>query len=142
MDSKGTNSGPGKLAKSNRQFCLSFHNIVDPTELHRFVIYSINHGFGPNNLAASGPMYLRELVDLMFSLSGSSSKIFEHESTKQSFSNSREKIEQELGCKPTATEDTVRRYVIHNLRSRVHLKRNPLYLPNVLRTGLNDCRLS
>lgn len=101
-----------------------FNNIVDTTELHRFVIHSINHGFGGfglYNLAASDPMRLREVVDLILSLSGSSSKIIEHESTKHSFSISTEKIEQELGYKPTATEDMVRRYVIHNLQSRAHL---------------------
>jgi len=95
-----------------------FNNVVDLLELYRFISWIMStpfSGFDVVNLAASEPMRVREVIDLIISLTGSKSQVLEQATGKQSFSIKTEKIRRVFGFEPATTKDIIHRYVTENL---------------------------
>lgn len=99
-----------------------FNNIVDLHELKRFISHIIESGFNGHqmiNMAASKPISMMGLVDLLKTRSGSSSKINTLECDKQSFSISTDKVRINFGYLAGTTEHIVTRYVDENMNKNL-----------------------
>ena len=95
-----------------------FNNVVDLLELRRFISWIIDRGFSGCdffNLAASEPIRIREVVDLIVTPMGSKSQILERDTRKQSFSIKIDKIRQVFGFEPATTRSIIQRYVTENM---------------------------
>lgn len=95
-----------------------FNNVVDLIELKRFISLIIESGFVGSdsvNLAASEPIQVQEVLDLIISLTSSKSKIITQNTSKQSFSIKIEKFKKLFGFKPVTTKEIVSRYVAENM---------------------------
>jgi len=91
-----------------------FNNVVDVTELHRFISLVIKNGFDSFeyvNLAASEPIMIREVIDIIISLTESRSEIIKQETRRQSFYVKTDKVRRIFGFEPEITKIIISRYV-------------------------------
>ena len=94
-----------------------FNNIVDLMELHAFISRVMeveNTGFNVVNLAGDEPISVREVVQMIVSMTNSRSKILEQRTDRQSFSINTKKITTDFDFQPAATRSIVERYVNSN----------------------------
>ena len=92
-----------------------FNNII---EFYRFISWIANRdceGSECVNLAASLPLPLQEVIDLILGLTDSNSDVQVLETDKQSFVILTEKLKQVYAFQPATTEEMVHRYVTENL---------------------------
>ena len=95
-----------------------FNNGVDLEELSRFVFWVIGSGIGgfeAVNLAAGEPLPIREVVELIVSLTGSKSNITEQATDRRSFLINCAKVKSVFGFDPATTKSIIQRYVAGNL---------------------------
>lgn len=95
-----------------------FNNVVHLTELHRFISLVIKNGFDGFeyiNLAASEPIMIREVIDIIISLTESKSEIIKQETSKQSFYVKTDKVRRIFGFEPEITKTIISRYVNENI---------------------------
>ena len=95
-----------------------FNNVVDLPELWRFISWIIDRGFAGFdfvNLAAAEPIRIREVIELIVSLTGSKSRIQEQDTDKQSFSIKLDKIKRIFGFESDTTKAIIHRYVTENV---------------------------
>ena len=95
-----------------------FNNVVDLMELRRFVSRVIEvglEGFETVTLGAADPLSVREVVQLVISLTGSKSVVLESPALKQAFTINLDKLKGVFRFEPATTESIIRRYVSDNL---------------------------
>lgn len=96
-----------------------FNNVIDLQELKRFIAHLIDHGVsdcGLVNLATDEPMRIREVMQLIISLTGSRSRVLVMgRAEKRSFSISTARLRDRLGFHPATTREIIHRYVLENL---------------------------
>lgn len=96
-----------------------FNNIVDLIELKTFIEHLISNGsiaFEAVNLAAEEPVKIRDVVDLIVSLTNSKSPVYEEVAQKKSFFIKTKKLKKKFGFQPETTREIISRYILDNMR--------------------------
>ena len=99
-----------------------FNNVVDLTELQslvsRIMAMSLT-GFEVVNFAASEPISIREVVELIIKKTGSGSSVSEEQSTRNSFTINTDKVRRLYEFCPSTTNEIIQRYITDNFAESV-----------------------